>query len=296
MLKVNVQHIDAFSSIPGKGNPAGVVLNGDDYTEKQMLAIAAAVGFNETAFVVSSKIADFRIRYFTPGHEVNLCGHATMGTVYALRMNGLLKQSSITIETNAGVLPIYIHEEHDQLLMTMQQAKPQFQPFKGLRSDLAASIGLREEDLHPTYPIVYGSTGIWTLIIPVKELSSFNKMNPLTESFPDILKERPKASLHPICFQVRDHDSDMHARHFSSPYSGTVEDAITGTASGVMGAYYKTFIKKDTVLPTTLIVEQGHEIDKEGRVYVHIKGEQDQLDLSISGTAAYVKNIEIEIE
>lgn len=82
MVKVDVQHIDAFSSIPEKGNPAGVVLNGNDYMEKQMLAIAAAVGFNETAFVVSSDEADFCIRYFTPGHEVNLCGHATMGTVY----------------------------------------------------------------------------------------------------------------------------------------------------------------------------------------------------------------------
>ncbi|MGM0920561.1 MAG: PhzF family phenazine biosynthesis isomerase [Bacillota bacterium] len=296
MPKVSVKHIDAFSSIPEKGNPAGVVLNGEDYTEEQMLAIAEKVGFNETAFVVSSDVADFRIRYFTPGHEMNLCGHATMGTVYALRMNGLLEQSHFTIETNAGVLPIHIHNENNQLLITMQHAKPQFQSFSGSKSDLAASIGLREEDLHSKYPIVYGCTGIWTLIVPIKELASFDKMNPVTENFPSVLKEMPKASLHPICFEVRDDENDMHARHFSSPYSGTIEDAVTGTASGVMGAYYKTFVNKDTRLPTTLIVEQGHEINKDGRVYVHVKGEQDQLDISISGTAVYVKNIEIEIE
>lgn len=64
MPKVHVKHIDAFSSIPERGNPAGVVLNGEDYTDEQMLAIAAAVGFNETAFVFSSDVADFRIRYF----------------------------------------------------------------------------------------------------------------------------------------------------------------------------------------------------------------------------------------
>ncbi|RST56951.1 PhzF family phenazine biosynthesis isomerase [Siminovitchia terrae] len=294
MPKVYVKHIDAFSSIPEKGNPAGVVLNGEDYTEEQMLAIASAVGFNETAFVVSSDIADFRIRYFTPGHEINLCGHATMGAVYALRMNGLLKQSAFTIETNAGVLPIHICEEDHQLLITMQHAKPKFQSFSGSRSNLAASIGLREEYLHVKYPIVYGSTGVWTLIVPVKELASFGKMNPMTENFPSVLKEMPKASLHPICFEVRDDENDMHARHFSSPYSDTIEDAVTGTASGVMGAYYKTFVNKDTKLPTTLIVEQGHEINKDGRVYVHVRGELDQLDISISGTAVYVKDIEIE--
>lgn len=220
-----------------------------------------------------------------------------MGTVYALRMNGLLEQICFTIETNAGILPIQIREENTELLITMQHAKPQFQSFSGSKSDLAASIGLQEEDLHSKYPIVYGSTGIWTLIVPIKELASFDKMNPVTENFPNVLKEMPKASLHPICFEVRDDENDMHARHFSSPYSGTIEDAVTGTASGVMGAYYKTFVNKDTrLLPKTFIVEQGHEINKDGRVYVHVKGEQEQLDISISGTAVYVKDIEIEID
>lgn len=296
MVKVSIQHIDAFSSTPEKGNPAGVVLNGEDYTEKQMLTIAAAVGFNETAFVVPSNVADFRIRYFTPGHENNLCGHATMGTVYALKMHGLLEKSAFTIETKAGILPIQIREENNQILITMQHAKPQFQPFSGSKSDLAASIGLQEEDLHIDYPIVYGSTGIWTLIVPVKELSSFSKMVPNTEAFPNVLLDMPKTSVHPICFEVRDHGNDMHARHFSSPYSGTIEDAITGTASGVMGAYYKEYVNPEISLPTTLTVEQGHEINKDGRVYVHVKEDDEQLDISISGTAVFVKNIEIEIE
>ncbi|QTD41825.1 PhzF family phenazine biosynthesis isomerase [Sporosarcina sp. Te-1] len=296
MQKVNVLHIDAFSSIPEKGNPAGVVLDGDNFTEEQMVAIASAVGFNETAFVVSSDVADFRIRYFTPGHEMNLCGHATMGAVYALKMNGLLDQSDFTIETKAGVLPVRIDERNNQLRITMQHAKPEFQLFSGSRSDVAALIGLHEEELHDEYPIVYGSTGIWTLIVPVKELASFSNMTPLTKQFPSVLTEMPKASIHPICFEVRDEESDMHARHFSSPYSGTIEDAVTGTASGVMGAYYKSFVNREMRLPATLIVEQGHEINKDGRVFVHVEGEQEQLDISISGTAVYVENIEIEIE
>lgn len=296
LAKVMIKHIDAFSSVPEKGNPAGVVLNGKDYTDKQMLAIAAEVGFNETAFVVPSNVADFRIRYFTPGHEMNLCGHATMGAVYALKMNGLLERSAFTIETNAGVLPIQIREVNNQLLITMQQATPQFQSFGGSKADLAASIGLREEDLHSEYPIVYGSTGIWTLIVPIKELSSFSKMSPNNEEFPKVLVEMPNASVHPISLEVRNHENDMHARHFSSPYSGTIEDAITGTASGVMGAYYKKYVKKDISLPATLIVEQGNKINKDGQVYVHIKEAKEQLDISISGTAVFVKNIEVEIE
>ncbi len=295
MKPVNVLHIDAFSHIPNKGNPAGVVLNGHYYTDTEMLMIAIEVGFNETAFVVPSQVADFRIRFFTPGHEMNLCGHATMGTVFALHQNGQIHKSQFTIETNAGVLPISITELNDQLLITMQHAKPEFIPFTGSVEKLATSIGLQLDDIDPNYPIVYGSTGAWTLIIPMKSLECFERMIPNNALFPDILNDLPKASVHPICFEVRDEQNDMHARHFSSPYSGTIEDAVTGTGSGVMGAYMKTYVDPPLLLPTTLRVEQGHEIGKDGVVHVHIDENEAELSISISGTAVFVKKMTVEI-
>ena len=109
---VTVYHYDAFSTIPNKGNPAGVVVEGDSYSDDEMQAIAKQVGFNETAFALKSERADLRIRYFTPGHEVNLCGHATMATIYALKTKGLLENKRVfTIETKAGILPIEIMEQ-----------------------------------------------------------------------------------------------------------------------------------------------------------------------------------------
>ncbi|MGY3189277.1 PhzF family phenazine biosynthesis protein [Lysinibacillus sp. TE18511] len=68
MKIVTVHHYDAFSTIPNKGNPAGVVVEGDQYSEIEMQDIAEQVGFNETAFAQKSDKADLRIRYFTPGH------------------------------------------------------------------------------------------------------------------------------------------------------------------------------------------------------------------------------------
>ena len=296
MADVTVLHIDAFSTTPGKGNPAGVVLNGGQWTDEEMQEIARKVGFNETAFVVPTDKADFGIRYFTPGHENNLCGHATMGTIFALHREGLLSKKSFTIDTKAGVLPIEAHEESGNLVITMQHATPVFEAFTGSRAELAAVIGLKEEELHDNLPIVYGSTGIWTLIVPVKSLASFSEMVPRTEAFPDVLKEMPKMSIHPICFETRDEECMLHSRHFSSPFSGTVEDPVTGTASGVMGAYYKTYVEPDMPLPATLIMEQGHEMDKDGKVYVHIEERQGgQTAIAISGTAVYVKELVVAI-
>ena len=295
MKNVTVIHIDAFSSIPNKGNPAGVVLNGQDYSEAEMQQIARRIGFNETAFVVPSEVADYRIRYFTPGHEMNLCGHATMGTVYALHQQRLLPKNAFTIETNAGVLPIECHFIDNQMTIKMKHAKPQFIDFTGPIDQLAESIGISPEEIDHSLPIVYGSTGAWTLIIPIKKLKSFQKMIPKTEKFPNILIDLPTSSVHPICFEVRDDGNDMHARHFSSPYSGTIEDAVTGTGSGVMGAYYKTYVNPALELPTTLRVEQGHEINKDGQVFVHLEEYDHELHISISGTAVFVKNIEITL-
>jgi PhzF family phenazine biosynthesis protein len=108
---VKVYHYDAFSKEPNKGNPAGVVLNGDDLTDKEMQEIAFKVGFNETAFPVKSDVADLRLRFFTPGHAMNLCGHATMATIYTL---------SILIEALpfvllgvliAGIIQMFVTEE-----------------------------------------------------------------------------------------------------------------------------------------------------------------------------------------
>ena len=272
MKTINVFHYDAFTNKPNMGNPAGIVLEADGLTEEDMQRIAEKVGFNETSFVLSSEVADIRMRYFTPGFEMDLCGHGTVGTIYALRERGLLEEkTNLTIETKAGILPIQIGaNENGETFIKMRQAAPQFKDFAGSKEELAHSIGLEVTDLDASVPIVYGSTGNWTVIVPIKNLDACERMKPKNEAFPSVLKEIPKASIHPVCLETYDEQVQMHGRHFSSPYAGTIEDPVTGTASGVMGAYYATYLEKDFDHELELIVEQGQEINKDGRVTVYV--------------------------
>lgn len=299
MKTINVFHYDAFTNKPNKGNPAGIVLEADGLTEEEMQIIAEKVGYNETTFVLSSEVADIRMRYFTPGYEMDLCGHGTVGTIYALRERGLLEEkTNITIETKAGILPIQIDvNEKEGTFIKMRQATPQFKDFTGLKEELAHSIGLEVNDLDVSLPIVYGSTGNWTVIVPIKNLDACERMKPNNEMFPSVLKEIPNASIHPICLETYDEKVHMHGRHFSSAYAGTIEDPVTGTASGVMGAYYATYVKKDFDHEMELIVEQGQEIHKDGRVTVYITKdvESEKLQIDIAGTAVYVKEFEVLI-
>jgi PhzF family phenazine biosynthesis protein len=292
MKTIRVYHYDAFSNKPNQGNPAGVVLDGDHLSEGEMQQIALKVGFNETSFPIKSDKADIRIRYFTPGHEMNLCGHATMATIYSLKTKGYLgNKTHLTIETKAGILPVRLSHVNDDLYITMRQASPQFQQFHGSYKDLAFSMGIEEEDIETELPTLYGSTGTWTLLVPIKSLSSFKKMNPNNKLFPDILKEMPRTSVHPFCLETYDSNAHMHARHFSSPFSGTIEDPITGTASGVMGAYYERYINKESG-SLNLMIEQGQEIGRDGRVQVNVTNGNV---IEVSGNAVYVNEFDVLI-
>lgn len=295
MNNVKVLHYDAFSPYPNKGNPAGVVLDAAHLSESDMQSIAHKVGFNETVFVVSSDVADLRLKYFTPGHEIDLCGHATMASLFALKTKGILGEvSSVNIETHVGVLPIrFSFDNNNQLMIKMKQDHPKFIEFNGDRAKLAHAIGLTLDEVEEDLPIVYGCTGAWTLLVPVKNKESFNRMKPINRLFPDILTQLPKASVHPFAILNDNPHTLMHARHFSSPYSGTVEDPVTGTASGVMGAYYLNYI--DTHLDSIQFnVEQGHEIGRDGKVSVDVyRNESGEMDVFISGTAVFVKEFDI---
>ena len=294
-MRIRVLHYDAFTDQPGKGNPAGIVPDAGGFSDEQMLAAAAAVGFNETAFIMSSSAADMKLRYFTPGQEMDLCGHVTVASLFMLDEQGKVASDKLLIETRAGILPVTLNREKGRTQIGMQQAPYREEYFNGSISALADAVGLTEKDLDERYPAVYGSTGSWTLLLPVKHLDAFRKMKPDNRRFPGILTQYPRASVHPFCLETIHPEASMHGRHFSSPFSGTVEDPVTGTASGVMGMYYQKHIENNAPggKSREILVEQGQEIGRDGIVRVCLpEGSSDAV--RICGTAVFVKEFDVE--
>jgi PhzF family phenazine biosynthesis protein len=122
-------------------------------------------------------------------------------------------------------------------------------------------------------------------------------MEPRTAEFPSALLEMPGASIHPFCLETIDGSAHLHARHFSSPRSGTVEDPVTGTASGVLGAYHREFIEagEAALLPSPLIIEQGQEVGRDGRVSVWVDKRGEEYHVRVGGTGCFVRELEIEL-
>ena len=227
-------------------------------------------------------MADYRFRYFTPGHETPLCGHATIAAVSAL-MEGVHETGiqKLAIETGIGV--IRVSWDFATREVTMEQGDAAFLEFEGNKEALLGALGLSIQDYDERYPIVYGSTGSWTTIVPIRSRECFGRMKPQTKEFPAILEQNSHASIHPMTMDCVDSHCFMHGRHFSSPYSGTIEDAVTGTASGVMGAYYLQYMCKKE--KAEFYVEQGYEINREGSIHVFAKKNGHRIQVRIAGCA-----------
>lgn len=286
MSQIEFFHYEAFTDTPGMGNPAGIVFDPEGMlAEEEMQRIAAAVGFNETAFVLPSgrEECSLRLRFFAPGSEMPLCGHGTVAAVSALAArDGLRGNRRLVAETQAGALPVdWLGETRE---VVMKQNDAQFLPFFGNTGALLRTVGLTEADLDARYPAVYGSTGSWTLILPLKDLQACARCTPHNALFPSVLTEFPAASVHPVVLDVTRPGRSMHGRHFSGACAGTVEDPVTGTTSGVMGAYYLRYIEP-SLMHADLLIEQGQEIGRDGVVRVWASREQDAISISIGGRA-----------
>ncbi|MEO2014136.1 MAG: PhzF family phenazine biosynthesis isomerase [Fuerstiella sp.] len=178
----------------------------------------------------------------------------------------------------------------------MTQAPAEFVEFHGSQPALADSLGVQVGDFHATLPIVFGSTGTWTLIVPTSNLAAVTSMQPTCQNFPDVLTQMPRSSVHPFSMETTLADTDLHGRHFSSPFSLTVEDPVTGTASAVMEAYmarYAPEFCKDRKY--TLQVEQGFEVGREGRVEVTVVNRTQPFEVRIAGTGVFVKDLLLEL-
>lgn len=293
-MNLRVHHYEAFSSEPGKGNPAGVVLDARELSDAVMQEIATRVGFNETAFVLPSDLADLRLRYFTPGHEINLCGHATIASLFALYDRGMRGAGDVIVQTLAGTFPMSIGRAGGKPRIEMTQAAAEFTPFRGNTTAIASVLGISEAALHPDLPLTFGSTGTWTLLVPVRGLKAIRSMRPATSEFPAALEQMPRTSIHPFCFECDAPEADLSARHFSSPYSRTIEDPITGTASGVMGAYMATHAPRWMEERNySIVVEQGKDVGRDGRVHVSVINRQSPFQVTVSGSACFVRDMRV---
>ncbi len=258
--------VDAFTSEPLSGNAAGLIPDAEGLNAEQMRAIARELAASETAFLLPSREADRRIRYFTPTGEIDLCGHATVAAHVWLAEVGRLTDGVHTLETNVGVLDI----ELDDGVVWMTQDVAEVTRCEIDYDRLASALGIEPAtlaDIGSDLPLATASTGLGFLVVPVNFLSALSEADPDLGAIEALTDELDVTGLYAFTFDTLEGDSTLHGRMFA-PAIGVDEDPVTGTASGAVGAYLRDVDAFEGELPEELIFEQGHFVDRPGRVRV----------------------------
>ena len=265
MQSVRAFLVDAFTDEPLAGNAAGVVPAADDLSAAQMQAIAGELGASETAFLRSADDADRRVRYFTPSTEVDLCGHATIASHALLRADGTIDDGAHTLATNIGVLDIEIDGEW----VWMTQNDPEIHTVDLDTERVADALDIDPAAITDVdLPMARSSTGLPFLIVPVTFLSVLGECEPDMAAIEAVCETVDATGLYAVTFDTLTADATAHGRMFA-PGAGIPEDPVTGTASGAVGAYLREF---DAVETNEMTFEQGHFVDRLGRVAVRVDG------------------------
>ncbi|HEV2290114.1 MAG TPA: PhzF family isomerase [Candidatus Acidoferrales bacterium] len=298
--KLRVYQVDAFTSVALTGNPAGVVPDAAGLTEAQMQAIARELNNSETAFLLppSSADHDVWVRFFTPTMEVPICGHATIAAHYIRARELGMTEGRVLQRTGAGILPVEIERNGDDLEIIMTQGEIKFEKvLEGAdRETLLRALGISEADLDARCPIQIVSTGHSKVLIGIKEHAKLNSLKPN-------LSELAKLSGAIGCngyfvFTLSASDKAFLAEgRMLAPAIGINEDPVTGNANGPLGAYlvHHRLVAHDGK-QLTFYTKQGAAMGRPGKVRVVVDIEAGEaVKVRVAGRATVAFQTEMEI-
>jgi PhzF family phenazine biosynthesis protein len=245
-LKLKQYQVDAFTDKAFAGNPAAVVPLSSWPDDSFLQAIAEENNLSETAFFVSSK-KGFKLRWFTPAKEVDLCGHATLATAHVIfEILGYSKQV-ITFETRSGEL--FVEREGKSLKMNFPACPP---TLIECSETLAKGLGQHpiEVLVADDYLAVFDSEATVRALTPNQSLLG-------------------QLNLRGVIVTAPGTDVDFVSRFFAPKY-GIPEDPVTGSAHCELAPYWASKLGKN-ILTAKQVSKRGGNITcelKAGRVFL----------------------------
>ena len=273
-MSTEIMRYAAFTERPEGGNPAGVVLDASALNDAEMQAIAADVGYSETAFVTGDG-TDVDVRYFSPLAEVPFCGHATIATGVAWGERhgpGVLR-----MRTRAGLVEVTVRDGRPPVA-TLVSVKPSSAPLADEdRAEVLAALSWSDGDLDPALPPRVAYAGAHH---PVLAVASYATLEALDYDF-DRLGALMAARDWTTMQLVHRVDATTFRSRNPFPPGGVVEDPATGAAAAAFGGYLRELGLVE--IPATVTIHQGVELGRPSLLTVEIP--PGDTGISVSGAA-----------
>lgn len=282
----DVLRYTAFSSDPAGGNPAGVVLDAAGLSDAAMLAVAAEVGYSETAFLTPGPAGDagddgrsFTVRYFSPRAEVPFCGHATVATAVALAER--TGPGEFALHAPPGAVPVAVREEDGALKATLSSVEPRVTDVAAADVEEAlAALGWRPDELDPALPPRVGFAGARHLVLAA---ATRRRLADLGYDFERLRALMERLDLTTLQLVWRESAAVFHVRD-PFPVGGVVEDPATGAAAAAFGAYVRELGLVGEGARLTL--HQGEDMGRPGLLEVELR--PDDRRVHVSGAATRI--------
>ena len=286
-MTAEVLRYAAFTSEGRGGNPAGVVLDAGTLTDGQMLAIARAIGYSETAFVTSSLAGTpgmrgrgsgvdhlaAAVRFFSPVAEVAFCGHATVATAVALAERS--GPGWLRLTTAAGPITVETRVEEGDLVATLTSPPTRTCPVEPTALDEALdALRWTRDDLDRRYPVHVAFAGNQHLVLGVRDRGTLAR---LQYDFPRLARLMAREQWTTAHLFWSESATRFHVRN-PFPPGGVVEDPATGAAAAAFGGYLRALGLVS--VPGRLVLHQGHELGRPSSLLVDLERDSDTVKVT----------------
>lgn len=265
----DISLVRVFPNSETGGNPAPTVLNAEGMSDQDMRLIAGRYGL-ESGFVLPpqpSSEADYCFRFFVPEHEMEMCGHATIGALWLLREKGLITDNSLLIDTLSGPVRAYVPEKGTISISQPEGVVNQLS-IEGVETVLGI-LGLKASDLAQKPGIMNSCTSRVKTLIALKDRQTLDALTPDFNRMEEVCSLIGSTGLYP--FAPGAEPDVFHARQFPRS-SGYPEDAATGIAASALafGLLGWAIVKRND----RVTIRQGEAMGHASEIIVTFDGEE----------------------
>lgn len=258
---LDVRVVTVFADGPGGGNPAPIVLDATGLDDAAMQAVARSYG-HESAFVIDpdGTGCDLALRFWVPNHEMSMCGHATVGSVWLLAQLGRLPRAGeVTVHTGSGVVRARIDPAGD---VRVSQPAGRVESVDGPL--VLDALGVTGADL--VGPVVNATTSRTKTLVPLSSVDVLDALRPDPVAVDRACAAVGSTGLYP---HVVTGERTVDARQFPRG-AGYPEDPATGVAAAALafGLLDRGVVAADG---GPITVRQGRAMGRPSRIEVRFE-------------------------